>query len=173
MPPPPPPVGAAVVRTYPCSGASPTSVPVGPGQCGLHHHRVHGGGDHGVCPVEGLSVPGGPAVLRGHPLPSGVVSTPGRGPCTPWACLSDLVDGPAIPKRDSAGICVTHSFLAQPVCIVSGPGFVLCQVPWGSEGARLAAGRCAAQAAQREWEGGLSSSVDSSGFGRKGVDRGP
>lgn len=51
----------------------------GPGECGLHHHRVHRGRDDGVRLVEGLAVPGGPAVLRGHPLPSGVVSAGGGG----------------------------------------------------------------------------------------------
>lgn len=122
MSPPPP----AVVRRCPCSGASPTSPPLGPGKRGLHHHRVHRGGHHGVRPVEGFSVPGGPAVLWGHPLPGGVVSTTGRGACAPHeAGLSNPAAGPTIPKLGVSGhLCKTHRFLGpRPFGSSRDPGF--------------------------------------------------
>lgn len=81
----PPPLGPLLWRPALALGPQRLLVSVGAGKRGLHHHRVHRGGHDGVWPVEGFSVSGRPAVLWGHPLPRGVVSTRRKGGprCTP------------------------------------------------------------------------------------------
>lgn len=48
VPPPPPHWGCCRERPPALWDLSCFSCPVGPGKCGLHHHRVHGGGDNRV-----------------------------------------------------------------------------------------------------------------------------
>ena len=106
-----PPLGPLLWRPSLALGPQRLLVSAGSGERGLHHHRVHRGGNDGVWPVEGFSVSGRPAVLWGHPLPRGVVSTRRK------------VGGRGAPRGSCIGrVRTPESAVPKPVRITRGIG---------------------------------------------------